>query len=121
MYYRGYQKLLHVLLCEDDQGTNDGQGKPVKRVRYDDCEFLESSNFFDKKRHEVFEADIVKVCHEGKMFVDVVDAIPDMFGSKKIHPLRSVLVRHGIQGNPEYLDVEVLGNRYETPEFLPKR
>ena len=50
--------------------------------------------------------------------MDVVGSIPDMFGSQKIHPLRSVLIKHDIPGNPDNLDVEVLGNQYEDPELL---
>ncbi len=118
MYYRGYQKLFHVLLCEDDQGANDGKGKPVKRAKYDDCEMLEGSSVLDKNRNEIFEGDIVKVSYQGKSFIDRVDAIADMFGSKKIHPLQSLLLRHGVKGNPENLDMEVIGNRYENPELL---
>ena len=118
MYYRGYQKLLHVLLCENDHGTNDGRGKPVKRARYDDCEMLEGSSALDKKGHEIFEGDIVKVSYQGKIFVDFVDSVADMFGSKNIHPLQSLLLRHGITGNPENLGVEIIGNRYENPELL---
>ena len=118
MYYRGYQKFLHVLLCEDDHGENDGKGKPVKRAKYDDCELLEGSATYDKKRHEIYEGDIVRVLYQGRSFVDTVDSIADMFGSKKIHPLQSLLLRRGIKGNPENLDIEVLGNRYENPELL---
>ncbi len=117
MYFRGYQKLLHVLLCEDDRGEADGKGKPVKRASYEDCELLESTCFFDKKRKEIFEGDIVRVNYKGKVFTDVVSAVPDMFGSKNIHPLENVLSKHGIKGNPDNLEVEVLGNKYENPEL----
>lgn len=115
MYYRGYQKLLHVLLCEDDNGENDWKGKPVKRAPYEDCEFLETTTFYDKNRKEIYEGDIVRVSFKEQIFEGLVDYVPDMFGSKRIHPLQSVLSRHGIQGNPENLDVEVIGNRFETP------
>ena len=117
MYYRGYQKLFHVLLCGYDRGANDGKGRPVKRVGYDDCEMLEGSSVLDKNRVEIYEGDIVQVRYRDKYFKDVVDSVADMFGSKKIHPLQSLLLRHGIVGNPENLDIEVVGNRYETPEF----
>ena len=115
MYYRGYQKFLYVLLCEDDHGANDGKGRPAKRAKYDDCEMLEGSSALDKNRHEIYEGDLVRVSYQAKNFVDVVDSIADMFGSKKIHPLQSLLLRHGIMGNPENLDIEVIGNRYENP------
>ena len=118
MYYRGYQKLLYVLLCDDDHGANDGKGKPVKHASYDDCQMLEGSSVFDKNRKEIYEGDVVKVSYQGKSFMDTVDAVADMFGSKNIHPLQSMLLRNGIKGNPENLEIEVLGNQYENPELL---
>ena len=120
MYYRGYQKLFHVLICEDDHGANDGKGQPVKRASYDDCEMLEGSLVFDKNRVEIYEGDMVRVSYQGKHFKDVVDCVADMFGSKNIHPLQSLLLRHGISGNPENLDIETIGNRYENPELFEK-
>ncbi len=114
MYFRGYQKLLHVLLCEDDKGANEGKGRPVKRASYEDCEFLESTGLLDKRRHEIFEGDIIRVRYKGSEFTDTVSSVPDMFGSRRIHPLQSVLTKHGIQGNPEILDVEVVGNKHEN-------
>ncbi len=117
MYYQGYQKFLYVLLCEDDHGKNEGKGHPVKRASYEDCVFLETTTFFDKKGREVFEGDIVRVRHQGQDFIDVVDLIPDTFGSKACHPLQSILSRHGIKGNPEHLDAEVIGNKFENPEL----
>ncbi len=117
MYYRGYQKWLHVLLCEDDRGENDGRGRPVKRARYADCTLLESTGMLDKNHKEVYEGDIVRIHYKGKEFVDVVDSVPDMFGSRKLHPLAALLKKHGIPGSPENLDTEVLGNEYENPRF----
>ena len=117
MYFRGYQKLLHVLLCEDDRGANDWKGKPVKRASYEDCEMLESTTFMDKRRLEVYEGDIVKVNYKGRTFTDVVSYVPDMFGSKRLHPLESVLKKNGITGYVENLDVEVVGNKFENPEL----
>ena len=118
MYYRGYQRLLNALLCENDLGENEGKGKPVKIESYDNCEFLESTSFIDKNGQEVYEGDIINVRYKDIAFCDVVGAVPDMFGSKGIHPLQSVLEKHGIKGNPERLDVEVIGNKFENPELL---
>ena len=118
MYYRGYQKWLHVLLCDDDKETNDGRGTPVKRAAYKDCAMLESTGVLDKNHLEVYEGDIVRVNYKGKSFVDCVGAVPDMFGSKKLHPLNELLKKHGVPGSPESLEVEVLGNEYEHPALL---
>ncbi len=122
MYFRGYQKMLHVLLCEDDGGTNDWRGRPVKRASYEDCELLESTTYIDREHNEVYEGDIIRVKFKDKEFEDVVTYIPDMFGSKRLHPLKSVLEKHGIPGYPENLDVVIMGNRYETkPSASRKR
>jgi hypothetical protein len=120
MYYRGYQKFLHALLCEDDGGDNDGRGRPVMRAPYSACVFLESTNLLDKKSREIYEGDFVRVVYKGRVIEDVVPEVPDMFGSKKMHPLDAILKKHGITGNPENLDVEVLGNEYETPDALKR-
>ena len=118
MYYRGYQKLLYALLCEEDPASEDGSGRPVKRASYEDCEFLESTLLYDRNRREIFEGDVVRIRFKDKEFVDVVGAVPDMFGSKNLHPLKSILTAHGLPANPEGLDIEVLGNRYEHPQLL---
>ena len=112
MYFRGYQKLFHVLLCEDDEGANEGRGRPLKRASYEDCELLESTGLLDKNHKEIFEGDIVSVRYKDSSFTDTVGSVPDMFGSRKIHPLQSVFIKQGITGNPENLDVEVVGNRF---------
>ena len=116
MYYRGYQKFLHVLLCEDDHGENDGKGKPARRASYGDCIFLESSGLYDKRQREIFEGDFVRGRYKNREFEGLVGEIPDTFGAAKKHPLHSLLKQHGILGNPENLDLEVTGNEYETPK-----
>ena len=121
MYYRGYQKFFHVLLCEDDHGENDGKGYPIKRSFYADCVMLESTSFVDKNQKEIFEGDIVRLSYKGKLIQGVVEAPPDMFGSRKLHPLQSLLLKNGISGNPENLEVEILGNEYENPELLNEK
>ena len=118
MYYRGYQKLFHVLLCEKDPEDRDGAGKPVKRAPYGDCLLLESTDLLDKNRREIFEGDIVRVQTRDKAFTGIVGSVPDMFGTRKLHPLQSLLKRHGIAGYPENLDIEVLGNEYENHDLL---
>lgn len=120
MYYRAYQKFLHVLLCDDDQGENDGKGKPVKRAPYGDCVLLESANILDKNRREIFEGDVVRVRYKDRTFEGLVESPPDMFGSRKLHPLQSLLEKNGIKGNPENLEIEVLGNVYESQNLERK-
>lgn len=111
-YWRGYQKLTHVLLCDDDKGTAEGKGIPVKRASYEDCELFEGTTFFDKHRVEVYEGDRVRITYRGRTFEGTVDYIPDMFGSKALHPLESVLKPNGIAGNPSDIEAEIIGNRY---------
>lgn len=120
MYYRGYQKLFHVLLCDKDPSDEDGHGRPVKRAGYGDCFFLESTGLEDRKRKEIFEGDILRVRHRGQEFIDIVGSVPDMFGSRRVHPLSPLLKKHGIAGNPDNLEMEVLGNEFENPELLKK-
>ena len=118
MYYRGYQKLFSVLLCERDPEKDDGRGKPVRRAWYGDCFLLESTGLEDKNRREVFESDIVRVRYRDQSFTGLVGAVPDTFGAGKVHPLRDLLQKHGIQGYPENLDIEVLGNEFENQGLL---
>ena len=125
MYYRGYQKFFHALLCEKDPQDQDGAGKPVRRVPYGDCFLLESTGLEDKAGREIFEGDIVRVLCRlpdrqagDKVFTGRVGSVPDMFGSRKLHPLQALLKENGINGNPDNLEIEVLGNEYENPEIL---
>ena len=118
MYYRAYQKFLHVLLCEKDPRDGDGAGKPVKRASYGDCFLLESTGLGDKNSREIFEGDIVRVRQKEHQFTGVVGPVPDMFGSRKLHPLQDLLRSHGIAGNPDNLELEVLGNEFEDPGLL---
>ena len=90
----------------------------MKRAGYRDCCFLEGTGLLDKNHREVFEGDIVRVKHHGRDFTGVVGPVPDMFGTRKVHPLQGLLKTHGIEGNPENLDLEVLGNEFETPYLL---
>ena len=120
MYYRAYQKFFHVLLCENDGGDNDGKGRPIKRASYGDCILLEGTNLEDKNKKEIYEGDVVRVRYKSECFEDLVGSVPDMFGSRKLHPLQSILKKHGILGNPENLEIEVLGNEFEHPEILEK-
>lgn len=113
MYYRGYQKWLHVLLCEDDRGENGGRGRPAKRARYADCDFMESTGLADKNGREIFERDILRVRCWDKEFEGVVGPVPDSFGSGGAHPLAGLLKEHGFNGYPENLEMEVIGNEYE--------
>jgi hypothetical protein len=113
MYFRGYQKLSHVLLCEDDKGTNDGKGKPVKKASYDDCDFLETTSLFDKNGAEIFEGDIVKIRTARKVIKGTAGEVPDMFRSRGLHPLQDLLQEHGLMAD-DILEIEVVGNRYES-------
>ena len=118
MYFRAYQKISHILLCEDDHGSHEGKGTAVKTAGYDDCEMLESTGLEDKKGKEIFEGDILRVTRKGKTFQGILEGVPDMFRSRGLHPLHELLVKFGIEDKEENLEIEVLGNRYENPELF---
>ena len=115
MYYRGYVKAFHVLLCEDDCGVQEGRGVPVKEASYEDCIFLQSSTLLDKNGREIFEGDKVRVSSGGKSFEGFAGDIPDMFRSRRLHPLHDLLVAHGVQDDAPDIEVEITGNCYENP------
>ncbi len=115
MYYRGYQKLFHVLLCEDDEGTNEGNGIPVKRASYSDCLFLEGSGIKDNHGLEIFEGDIVRLRRGNQELTEVVENIPDMFKSRNLHPLQSLLEKAGISDNLKDIEFQIMGNIFESP------
>ncbi len=120
MYFRGYQKLWHILLCEDDQGSFQGKGVPVKRGRFEDCELLQTTGLTDKNGREIFEGDIVRILCGEKIFTDTVESIPDMFKSRRLHPLHDLLSRSGVSDREENMEIEILGNRYENPQKIFK-
>jgi len=118
MYYRAYQKLSYLLLCDDDQGQNAGQGTPSIRVSYDDCDLMQSTTVLDKHGREVFEGDIVRIkAAPNKNRLDLVDDIPDMYKSRGMHPCYQLLKRSGIDQESSF-EIEVVGNKYEDPELL---
>ena len=114
MYFRGYQKLSHILLCDNDLGENDGKGIPVLKVSYEDCELLESTDLKDRNGQEIFEGDIVEIGFQGKAYKGVVGPIPDMFRSRGLHPLHELLAQYGIPDDAQNLEIEVIGNRFQT-------
>ena len=115
MYFRGYQKWFYVVLCRDDEGKEGGRGIPVKKANYSDCELFESTGVEDKRGREIFEGDLVRVHVGGKFFEDVVGPVPDMFKSRRLHPLHDLFVKHGIDDHTQDLEIEILGNSYENP------
>ena len=117
MYFRGYQKWFHILLCEDDAGKEDGRGIPVKRERFEACELLEGTGLEDIRGREIFEGDIVRIEVGPIRFTGAVEGVPDMFRSRKLHPLHGLLAKHGLADDTEDLKVEVLGNRFENREL----
>ncbi len=120
MYFRAYQKLSHVLLCENDHGKNDGKGIPAARASYEDCILLQSTTLEDKNGQEIFEGDIVRAATQNGTFCDVVRFIPDMFKSRKLSPLHSLLERNHITNSEEIREIEIAGNRFETPDLLKR-
>ena len=112
MYYRAYQKLFYVLLCEDDGG---GNGRPALRASYGDCILLQSTGLKDVNGREVFEGDRLKVRTRGTAFEGVLEEIPDMYKSRRLHPLDSLLKANGIGDAPPDIEIEITGNAYENP------
>lgn len=114
MFYRAYQKLFHVLLCEDDGGKSGGHGTPVKRASYDDCILMQNTTVFDKRGIEIYESDIVRIKTPEKTFEGPVESVPDMFKSRRLHPLLSVLEPNGISDSNQIQEIEIIGNIYES-------
>lgn len=113
MYYRAYQKWFHILLCDDDRGSNGGKGLPAKRASFDDCDLLQSTKLVDARGDEVFEGDVVRVTYADKMVVGEVSDIPDMYKSRKLHPLHALLEKVGIPDKADGIQIEILGNVYQ--------
>jgi hypothetical protein len=116
MYYRAYQKWFHVLLCAEDPRDPGGPGIPVLRARFEDCDLLQGTGVFDKMSREIFEGDIVRLESGGRSAVGVVPPVPDMYKSRRLHPLQGLLEACGMTREDETPEFEVMGNRYETSE-----
>lgn len=112
LYYRGYQRLSYIILCDDGQGKNGGKGIPVRRASYQDCELLECTDLEDKNGRLIFEGDLIRIDFQGKILEGEAGAVPDMFRSRRLHPLQSLLEKFGLEKEKD-LVFEVVGNRYE--------
>jgi uncharacterized phage protein (TIGR01671 family) len=112
MYFRGYQKWFYVLLCDDDKGQSGGQGVPVKRACYRDCQFMEWTGLLDKNGREIYEEDRIRITTGDRSFEEIVGAVPDSFGSKNAHPLLDIFKKHLV--DPTRCVLEVIGTSCET-------
>ncbi len=111
MYYRAYQKLFYVLLCEDD----GARGRPALRASHADCVLMQGAGIKDRKGRDIFEGDRLRVRTGAKSFEGVPSEIPDMYKSRGLHPLHELLKANGIIDAPSDIEIEVTGNEYENP------
>ena len=110
MFYRAYQKWFHVLLCDDD-GQASGKGIPKLRAGYDECILMQNTTFEDERGREIFEGDVIRIKTASGIYEGVVENVPDMFKSRKLHPLEPLFKRFGLSQN-EAMRFEVIGNIY---------
>jgi uncharacterized phage protein (TIGR01671 family) len=104
---------MYILLCDDDKGKNGGKGTVVMRAAFEDCILMENTTLHDKNGAEIFEGDIVRVCAGQKTFEGKVPDVPDLFRSRKVHPLTALFKENGFSAVPEDIEIELLGNIYE--------
>lgn len=112
MYFRGYQKLLYILLCDDDRGANSGRGLPVKRAAFEDCVLQECTDIEDSEGRLIYEGDCLRVKTAERETVVMVGQIPDMFRSRGIHPLQEALAPAGMKPS-DIQFLKVTGNIFE--------
>ena len=113
LYFRAYQKLTHVLLCDPapNQDPAADKGIPVKRASFEDCFLLESTDLQDVHGVEIFESDIVRIKTSEKEFEGVVGSIPDMYRSRKLHPLHDLLELHQVDA-AQIVSIQIIGNQF---------
>ncbi len=113
MYPVAYQKWFYVLLCDEEN-------KPVVRAAYADCVFQQSTTLTDKNFKEIFEGDRVRVRLGARVIEDTVGDVPDMFRSRRLHPLDGFLKKHGLtKGDAEHFEIEVMDVYVETHRRSP--
>ena len=118
MYFAAYQKILGVLLCKDDQGKNEGKGLPVKEVPHEDCLLLQNTTLTDESGQSIFEGDLleVQVSGEEEPRRGVAPQVPDMYKSRGLHPLQTLLEEWKLVGQEANLVFKIVGNIYENPK-----
>lgn len=119
MYFRGYQKWFHVLLCREDSQKPEGPGIPVARASFGDCHMMESADVLDKDGREIFEGDILEIHYKDRVMTGAFESVPDMYRSRRLHPLHEILQKFQIE-DKEFNDcsIRIAGNIYETPQLF---
>lgn len=114
LYERAFQKWFHVLLCRiEKEASGEEKIIPVKRASYGDCVLMQSTTLYDEAGKEIFEGDRVSLSYGGEKAESIVGSVPDMYRSRNLHPLQSVLEPLGLIGR-EDLTLTVVGNEYEN-------
>ena len=89
------------------------------RARFGDCVLMETASVADRNGREIFEGDVVRIRADGRTAEGVFESVPDMFRSRRLHPLHELFERHGVRAGDPGLELEVVGNKFERGPVLP--
>ena len=129
--FRAWDKVSKQILLEDDLFFNEFVSV-TDMFEDDDFSFLQYTGLKDKNGTEIYEGDIVSICHEdyqdeeseksiGKVAYNLLGEYPafDIYvkTGRGVSGLESYSDEYNSFTNPEHV-IEVIGNIYENPELL---